>query len=365
MLIVLDSNILCSDFYMKNLKFELINKVGTIVLGEIVVDEVCNKYREYLLANYEALKKSLNNINKVIPKPVHSIDISIEYEVKRYRDFLEMLSIQNEIIYVDNYPTVSHKEIVTRALMRKKPFKQDGSTGYRDYLVWTTCLEIAKNYAYEEIHFITQNVNDFSDLKNKKILHSDLMDDLKQYGIDASRFHYWISINEFVENHIQPSIDKLENKAKITSQIESSSEYYRKIKSFIDDSVIGICLSSCEVLLPGNNIVLKKVDELDTDIEEISPIDDDNYLLEIKVDSFCLVEAEMRLEDYYNIDNSEEWDDVLWDVTLKKKYDNGICLVQMITTLYIHLNGKYNISNDSINTIQLDYIKDNNCDYCN
>lgn len=33
---------------MKSPSFEVAQKVGTIVLGQIVVDEVCNKYRENL-----------------------------------------------------------------------------------------------------------------------------------------------------------------------------------------------------------------------------------------------------------------------------------------------------------------------------
>ena len=44
---------------MKNNRFQLINQIGTIVLGEIVVDELCKKYREYLIDNFKELKKGL------------------------------------------------------------------------------------------------------------------------------------------------------------------------------------------------------------------------------------------------------------------------------------------------------------------
>ena len=49
MLIVLDSNIICSNFYMEGPSFEVAQRVGTIVLGQIVVDEVCNKFKENLV----------------------------------------------------------------------------------------------------------------------------------------------------------------------------------------------------------------------------------------------------------------------------------------------------------------------------
>ena len=59
MLVFIDTNILYKDFYMKNNRFQLINQIGTIVLGEIVVDELCKKYREYLIDNFKELKKGL------------------------------------------------------------------------------------------------------------------------------------------------------------------------------------------------------------------------------------------------------------------------------------------------------------------
>ena len=43
MLIFLDSNIICADYKMKSPSFEVAQKVGTIVLGQIVVDEVCKQ----------------------------------------------------------------------------------------------------------------------------------------------------------------------------------------------------------------------------------------------------------------------------------------------------------------------------------
>ncbi len=68
-------------------------------------------------------------------------------------------------------------------MQRKKPFKADGSTGYRDCLVWLTCLNVALSNPNEEIHFITGNTRDFADLNDKDKLHPDLMADLsgKEY----------------------------------------------------------------------------------------------------------------------------------------------------------------------------------------
>lgn len=48
MLLFLDSNIICSNYYMAGPSFEVAKRVGTIVLGQIVVDEVCNKIKRTL-----------------------------------------------------------------------------------------------------------------------------------------------------------------------------------------------------------------------------------------------------------------------------------------------------------------------------
>ena len=69
MLIFIDSNILCSNYRMKGPSFEVVQRVGTIVLGQIVVDEVCNKFKENLddetLDNLKLIEVINNDILKL------------------------------------------------------------------------------------------------------------------------------------------------------------------------------------------------------------------------------------------------------------------------------------------------------------
>ena len=106
----------------------------------------------------------------------------------KYKDFLEIFIIKSSMIVAEDYPKVKHEDIVQRALKRKKPFKADGSTGYRDYLVWLACLETTRRYANEEIHFITSNACDFADPNDKEKLHPDHLSDLVEWKILDSRF---------------------------------------------------------------------------------------------------------------------------------------------------------------------------------
>ncbi len=68
MLIFLDSSIICSAYKMKSPSFEVAQKVGTIALGEIVVDEVCNKYRENLEERASKAKKAIRDLNDLLIK---------------------------------------------------------------------------------------------------------------------------------------------------------------------------------------------------------------------------------------------------------------------------------------------------------
>ncbi|MBQ8012353.1 MAG: DUF4935 domain-containing protein [Oscillospiraceae bacterium] len=304
------------------------------------------------------IHKNIRNSNRLIADPISINDISIEKEVQKYRDFLEIFSIQNGMVTAEEYPNVSHKEIVIRALRRKKPFKQDGSTGYRDYLVWRTCLHLACTYVSEEIHFITQNVNDFSDTNDKKKLHDDFLDELNEMNIDNTRFYYWTSIKEFVDKHIQPRIEVMDNKERMRSLIESGEDYSSRIKEFIDRSIVGTDLSCYDVIVPGQSVLLKEIEEIwDENIEEISTLQDSELLLEITVCSVCIVEATMFLEEYNEI---KDWEDIYE----MKIIEQNLCCVQLIKELNVHLNVKYNNETNSIESIQLDYIDENNCDFC-
>ncbi|MEE3472647.1 MAG: hypothetical protein VZR24_18540 [Butyrivibrio hungatei] len=117
MLIFLDSNIICADYEMKSLSFEVAQKVGTIVLGQIVVDEVCNKYRENLEEKATKTRKAILELNDPLLTPHivwHELDISDE--CSKYKDFLEMFIIESGMTVAEPYPKDGHELIVQRAL---------------------------------------------------------------------------------------------------------------------------------------------------------------------------------------------------------------------------------------------------------
>lgn len=366
MLVFLDTNILYNDFYMKNIQFELIRKVGTIVLGEIIIDEACKKYRERLIESYNALKNDERSINGLIHNPLNISSIDIESETQEYRNFLEMYAFESGMGETIEYPSVSHKDVVARAIMGKKPFKPDGKDGYRDYMVWLSCLELAKRYTSEEIHFITQNISDFSadNKEKKKDLHNDLLEDLEKYGIENSRFHYWTNLKEFIEQSIKPKIAVLENEECIKMQVESLIEQADFMQDFINNNIIGLDLSPYSLLLPCTNSFLKSIDSSDIEIDEITKIDEKNYLIEIKIDGICIIEEKMLLSNYYELEKEYEQNEWVMDIDVVERKDKDTITFRAAMQLYIHVNGKYSASDKNIISLQLDYIEDSYCEYC-
>ena len=363
MMIFLDSSILCSNYYMKGPSFDIVQKVGTIVLGQIVMDEVCNKYQETLKEQYAKMRRSIEDVNKIASAIINVPDEKlVSEECKKYRDFLDMYIIESGMTVPEEYPSISHEKIVNRALQRKKPFKSDGSSGYRDYLVWETCLRLAEVYAYEDIHFISSNTRDFSDSNEREKLHPDLLDDLKERKISENRFHYWTSLKSFIDNCagiIAADIDKRES---IISEIQHNvNGFIQPINQFIENKLVGLNINDQDILIPGINAVLIGFDDLSNfDIEDVSNLNENEseYLLDIRIDGVGIVES--------NSDTQEikEFEDILFDIEIINRHGNGKCTVRTLVGMKAHLRALYNKAKQHITSIELDYLDDYNCPYC-
>lgn len=125
MLIFLDSNIICSNYHMKGSSFEVAQKVGIIVLGQIVVDEVCNKYKENLVEQISKTKNAIQDLRKILPDSLLPMDeIDVADECNKYKEFLEMFIIESGMTIAEDYPDIPHEKVVQRALQRKKHLKR-------------------------------------------------------------------------------------------------------------------------------------------------------------------------------------------------------------------------------------------------
>lgn len=162
MKIVLDTNILCQDYFLKSLQAQLLlenHKVinGNLCIPQVVVDETINRYKEDL---QEAVEKATKT-NRVLQKLLGSdenIDIDIENKVAVMSTEL-MKKLNQHKVDILPYPKVSHEEIVSRDLSRKKPFQRDGK-GYRDTLIWEN-IKSLYGWGIDDLVFISNNPKDF------------------------------------------------------------------------------------------------------------------------------------------------------------------------------------------------------------
>lgn len=360
MLIILDSNIICSNFHMKGPSFEVAQRVGTIVLGQIVVDEVCNKYKEILVELAAKVNNTIQDLNKLLAdSPTSWNEIDVDDRCDKYKDFLEMFIIESGMTVAEDYPEAKHKDIVQRALQRKKPFKADGSTGYRDYLVWLTCLETARRYTNEEIHFISSNTRDFADPNDKEKLHSDFLSDLAEWKIPDIRFYYWNSLKNFIDKYAKTKFDVIEARETLVAEIEKNEAgFLTPVQEYIKSKVIGCSLEGYDVFVPGDNEILKEIQsDVGTQIDEVSELDNDKLLLGITIDSIGVVTSTLSISDIKEI---EEYD---LDVEVVDR-DNGACKLETTLGIQVKLRAVYSKNRKAVISVEIDDIDDYDCPYC-
>lgn len=360
MLLFLDSNIICSNYYMAGPSFEVAKRVGTIVLGQIVVDEVCNKYKENFEDQATKVKNVIQDLNKLLPESqVIWTEIDVVDKCTKYKDFLEMFIIESGMTVAEDYPDMKHEIIVQRALQRKKPFKTDGSTGYRDYLVWLTCLEVARSNSNEEIHFITSNTRDFADPNDREKLHPDLLADLAGWKIPETRFFYWNSLKSFIDKYAKQKFDIIEAREALVAEIETNETgFLAPVQEFVSSKVIGSSLVGFDVFVPGDNEILKELkSDVEPQIEDVSEVDNDSVLLGITIDTVGVVTSTLNSSDIKEID---EYD---LDVEVVGREDD-ICTLETTLGIQVQLRAVYSKNNKVITSIEIDDIDDYNCPYC-
>ena len=123
--------------------------------------------------------------------------INLEEASKAYIDHL-IVTIER-YGRILNYPEVLHRDVVTRELARKRPFRRDG-TGYRDFLIWQTIRQQMLS-GTERLIFITDNVTDFG---SGPSVHEDLKRDL----INSEHLVLVRTLREFNEEYISPRRNK-------------------------------------------------------------------------------------------------------------------------------------------------------------
>ncbi len=210
MKIVLDSNIIIADFWMESTNFKILfesAKKGDvhIIIPEIVLDEVVNKYSQRLQVSSRDIGSELKKFNKlskeIIKQPIEQK--LIEKSRKRYEERLRKIVKENEILVL-KYPKTDHKYIANKAMLKLKPFNTN-EKGYRDNLIWENVKELLTDYesvsALPELVFISNNYKDFTEKDYE--LHSDLITELEDEDFDSKSVIIYPSLGEFNDKQVK------------------------------------------------------------------------------------------------------------------------------------------------------------------
>ncbi len=370
MLIFLDSNIFCSDFYQISTNFELlksyISKGGSwLCLSEIVIDEVKNKYREKITAQVQKINNGIRDLNKYVDKYASIIsDEYIQDEFKKYSDFWDMLLFEYGDSCPERYPSISHQEVVQRALQRKKPFNEDSKDGYRDFLIWRTFLEAVGRYSMEQACFISLNTRDFSDVINKNELHPDLQEDIRSFKIKLSRIRYFTSLREFIEQQVKPELQAIEEREKLIKGLMGDQQgFVTPIKNSLTETLQGMDVSEYFIydISEGENPTINEIEEVsEIEIVSISVVSEKEYLLEVKVQILCNIQFFIHKSDFLVMDDISQMRIV--DNDWNKHY----VLAETPMELEITFEAIYSKDSEQVKSMDIENIENpyDDCIYC-
>jgi hypothetical protein len=211
MRIVLDSSVLVSDFSLNGQQFRVLREAGArivsgIFVPEVVVEETVRVQRRELQKALEAFQKAQTRLVKLSGRGSEATAglVSIQDEEKSLRRRITELC-DGSGGGILPYPKIGHSEVVARDLAEKHPFSDNG-TGYRDFLIWRSTIELARR-GYEPVALLSANTRDFGD---DRALHSDLLEDLVIHSLDPNRVHFYGSLKLFNDSVVVPGLEQLE-----------------------------------------------------------------------------------------------------------------------------------------------------------
>ena len=184
-----------------------------LLVPQVVIDELVNKYEERLEAAEHKATESISTINKLVDWPIDSPFTGSLFaltESSRFRNRIEIMFRRHHVRILP-YPSITHEETASRSMRRKKPFADNGS-GYRDYLIWRSVMEELQSQPHADpLIFVTKNTNDFLHKSGNGAwdLHRDLRWDLDLAGIPVENVIAFDTLRSLKQAIIDPRLTSM------------------------------------------------------------------------------------------------------------------------------------------------------------
>ena len=336
MRLFLDTNIIPGDFYLQGSRISKLcsaaPKLGyELMIPEVVYDEMVDQYRRELEKHFASYERVVTLTNRTrsgsIVKRLDRVSF-LEEKITEYRTMFST-RLDDLHIRIIPYPAVDIKMLVSKELLRKKPFKEvkEHGVGYRDALIWETIkvLCVPQEELIDEraqIEFLTENTADFADSDGN--LHPSLVEELKAKGCLGNCVQLISNVQEFFETQIDKELENLENiknalldKGKFNRfNLEQELESLLN-KDFLEKEILDSDFDSGELRhLPGYyeepSIIL-----IDNPIpQEISVrrLEDESVLIEVNASISLTLDFFVFVPDYYNyLENDKRVDVIDWN----------------------------------------------------
>lgn len=354
MKVIIDTNIICSDFQMRGSNFKLLFKGletgilnARLYIPQIVFEEVMTKYEEKIMENNSLIKKATSNFNRITGKKIYSPlkERNINKIIKDYKVKLKS-NFKQYNVEILSYPEISHEKVVSRALNRKKPFTKDGKEGYRDYIIWENALQIAKT---SKVIFITDNVRDFAGESNKEF-HPDLVKDIDEKA--ETELYFYRSLADFNNKFIKP---KIKSTSSLSNEIKEvirkkilSKESYEKINSLLNNQ---------EVYYDHKNIIIDSVEEISNIKfrDKIYKLSQNELIIELNLFIKCNIYLKIK-EAQPTLFGEEIPAELLSENEITKKLGWAEQLKDKLKFVKTQISLIFNTSNKNINSLELNKV---------
>ena len=205
--VVLDANTIISEGFGQSACFQFLltssSVVGhTICIPALAVDEVVAEFKRSLEHDIQQVGRDIGRVSRRIGRALYSpiADLDLEEEVSQFRAKLESQFRDSKCTILD-YPDTSHKELVKRAVERRKPFDQNGS-GYRDALIWESVLSLAAS-THDAVMLVSSD-NDFRDKEGN--MHPELAKEVISRVEGEVEIRLIGSLSEFIDIGVRPNL---------------------------------------------------------------------------------------------------------------------------------------------------------------
>ena len=209
--IVLDTNAIVSEGFGNSRQFKALLSVSdvlgyTIVVPQVVIDEVVSRFSKSIESEIEAVQVKLNKLSNWMDRSLESEvgSIRLEDETELFAGALRS-KLECANVVVVGYPDTAHEVLVRRATSRTRPFNKAGS-GYRDTLIWMSVLDLVQRVTERVVLVAADTI--FAKNKDDHHLHGDLVAEVRQIeGRDADSVALCKDLAQLVNEHIRPSLN--------------------------------------------------------------------------------------------------------------------------------------------------------------